>query len=166
MSDPRAPALAFLIGVLAACGPVPGGSLGGTLAEPPSDWADVLGDGRAFCEVESRPSEPHSIQLDCFLYEGGLYVQSHRWAFAPWWPTQSWAAIWVEQPEVLVRIDTALFELRAVLVAHGSERDLILESRGYDPVPEGIALFRFDDRDGADRQQRLTNWRTLAKLTG
>jgi hypothetical protein len=140
-------AVAFLAGVLAACGPVPGGSLEGIPATSPSDWADVLGDGRAFCEVESRPSEPHSIQLDCFVHEGGLYVQSHRWAFAPWWPTQSWAAIWVEHPEVLVRIDTSLFELRAVLVTQASERTPILEARGYDPVPAGIAVFRFDERD-------------------
>ena len=143
---PRTQALALLTGVLAACGPVPGGSLEGTLATPPSDWSDALSDGRAFCEVESRPSEPHSIQLDCFVHEGRLHVHSHRWAFAPWWPTQSWAAIWVEQPEVLVRIDTALFELRAVHITNASERSAILESRGYDPVPDGIAVFRFDDR--------------------
>lgn len=143
---PRA-ALAALIGVLTACGPVPGGILEGTLATSPSNWSDVLGGDRTFCEVESRPSDPHSIQLDCFVHEGRLYVQSHRWALAPWWPTQSWAAIWIEQPEVLVRIGTKLFELRAVEVTDAPERNPILESRGYDPVPDGIAVFRFDDRD-------------------
>ena len=143
---PRA-ALASLIGVLTACGPVSGGSLEGTLATSPSNWSDVLGGDRAFCEVESRPSDPHSIQLDCFVHEGRLYVQSHRWALAPWWPTQSWAAIWIEQPEVLVRIGTELFELRAVEVTDAPERNPILESRGYDPVTDGIAVFRFDDRD-------------------
>ena len=143
---PRA-ALAALIGVLTACGPVPGGRLEGTLATSPSNWSDVLGGDRTFCEVESRPSDPHSIQLDCFIHEGRLYVQSHRWALAPWWPTQSWAAIWIEQPEVLVRIGTELFELRAVEVRDAPERNPILESRGYDPVPDGIAVFRFDDRD-------------------
>jgi hypothetical protein len=142
-----ATALALLTGVLTACGPVPGGSLGGTLSTPPSDWSDVLGGDRAFCEIESRPSEPHSIQLECFVHDGRLYVQSHRWAFAPWWPTQSWASIWLEEPEVLVRIDSSLFELRAVHVTLASERSPILEFRGYDPVPDGIAVFRFDERE-------------------
>ncbi len=140
-------ALAFLIGVLTACGPVPGGSLKGTLAAYPSDWSDVLGGDRAFCEVESRPSNPHSIQLECFVHEGRLYVQSHRWALSPWWPTESWASIWIEHPEVRVRIDTTLFEVRAVQATDASERNPILEFRGYDPVPDGIAVFRFDDRD-------------------
>ena len=138
---PRATALALLIGVLTACGPIPGGSLDGALSVPPSDWSSVLGGDRVFCEIESRPSEPHSIQLDCFVHGGRLYVQSHRWAFAPWWPIQSWAAIWIEEPEVLVRIDSSLFELRAVHVTLASERNSILESRGYDPVPEGIDGF-------------------------
>ena len=144
---PRPTALALLTSVLTACGPVPGGSLEGTLSAPPSDWSEVLGGDRAFCEIESRPGQPHSIQLECFVYDSRLYVQSHRWALAPWWPTQSWAAIWIEEPDVLVRKDSSLFELRAVHVTLASERNSILESRGYDPVPDGIAVFRFDDRD-------------------
>ena len=142
-----ATALALLTGVLTACGPVPGGGLEGTVAARPTDWSDLLGDNRAFCEIESRPSNPHSIQLDCFVHEGHLYVQSHRWALAPWWPTRSWASIWIEEPEVIVRIGSSLFELRALHVMLASERNAILESRGYDPVPDGIAVFRFDDRD-------------------
>jgi hypothetical protein len=142
-----ASALAFLTPVLAACGPVPGGSLEGTRASSPSNWSDVLDDDRGFCEIESRPGEPHSIQLECFVREGRLYVQSHRWAFASWWPTQSWAVVWVAEPEVLVRVDSALYELRAVHVTDAAERIPILESRGYDPVPDGIAVFRFDERD-------------------
>ncbi len=143
----RALALALLTTLLAACGPLPGGRLEGTLAAPPSDWSNVLDGDRAFCEVQSRPSDPHSIQLDCFVYEGGLYVQSHRWAFASWWPTKSWAAIWLEHPQVQVRVGSSLFELLAVHVTEAAVRTPILESRGYEPVPDGIALFRFDLRD-------------------
>jgi hypothetical protein len=108
---------------------------------------------RAFCEIESRPSDPHSIQLDCFLRDGALYVQSHRWVFASWWPVESWAAIWVENPQVQLRIDGALFELLAVRVTEPVERDVILKLRGYDPVPEGIAVFRFDPRESATPQR-------------
>ena len=46
-----------------------------------------------------------------------------------------------------MRIGSSLFELRAVHVTLAPERNAILESRGYDPVPDGIAVFRFDDRD-------------------
>ena len=133
--------------IVVGCGPVPGGALQGELTATPSDWSNVLDGERAICEIESRPSDPHSIQLDCFLYEGSLYVQSHRWAFAPWWPTTSWAAVWRAYPEVRVRVGEEIFEVLAVLVTDPALRDPILASRGYDPVPPGIALFRFDPRD-------------------
>lgn len=139
-------AVFFLLAV--ACGPVPGGTLSGTVAPAPPDWSTALGGDHAFCEIESRPAKPHSIQLDCFVRDGDLYAQSHRWALAKWWPTQSWAAIWIEQPDVRVRVGDALFELRAVHVTDPAERDPILQFRGYDPVPPGIALFRFEPRTG------------------
>ena len=140
----RLPALALAL--LAACGPIPGGRLAGAPAEVPADWSSVLDEGKAFCEIEARPDDPHSIQLECFRHEGALYVQSHRYALASWWPVQSWAAVWLEHPDVRVRIGDALFPLRAVRVADGPGRDAVLRLRGYDPVPDGIALFRFEPR--------------------
>jgi hypothetical protein len=139
---------AFLIAwtaiALAACGPVPGGSLSGQVTPVPADWSAALPDARAFCEVESRPADPHSIQLECFVYERALYVQSHRWVNASWWPAKSWALIWAEEPAVRVRIDDALYEVDAVAVTDAAQRARVLEFRGYDPVPDGIVLFRFD----------------------
>jgi hypothetical protein len=131
---------------LAACGPIPGGSLEGHFAEIPSDWTSAVKDGHTLCEIESRPEDPHSIQLDCFLYDGALFVQSHRWAQADWWPVQSWASIWLEHPEVQVRIGDALYPLLAVPVTESPMRENMLAFRGYDPVPDGIVLFRFDRR--------------------
>ncbi len=138
---------AMLVVTLAACGPVAGGRLDGTLTAVPQDWSTVLEDDRQFCEIESRAADPHSIQLDCFVHDGRLYVQSHRWVFASWWPVESWAAIWREHPEVRVRLDDALFELRAVHLTNAAERNSILSFRGYDPAPDGIAVFRFDGRE-------------------
>jgi hypothetical protein len=136
------------LGVLLAlgCGPVPGGKLSGVVTPAPASWPDVLGGDRAFCEIESRPSHPHSIQLECFLHEGALFVQSHRWALASWWPVESWAAIWLEEPDVRVRIGAQLFELRAVRVTDPALREPLLHERGYDPVPEGIVLFQLEAR--------------------
>jgi hypothetical protein len=126
---------AALLG-LVACGPVPGGKLAGTPADAPADWSSVLEDGKELCEIESRPGDPHSIQLECFLYEGGLYAQSHRWALAPWWPVESWAAIWLEHPDVRVRVGEKIYELRAVRVGDPAVREPILKLRGYEPIPE------------------------------
>ena len=97
------------------------------------------------CEIESRPADPHSIQLECFEREGALYVQSHRWALADWWP-KSWAAIWLEEPDLRVRIGDAIYALRAVRVTDAALRETMLNERGYDPVPDGIVVFRFDAR--------------------
>jgi hypothetical protein len=136
-----------LLALLAACGPVPGGSLGGQPASPPADWRTALGeDERRFCEIEARPEDPHSIQLECFLYQGSMYVNSHRWAQASWWPVQSWAVVWLEHPNVQVRIGDALYPLVATPVTEPALREEILRFRGYDPVPPGILVFRFDPR--------------------
>lgn len=137
---------ALALGLALGCGPLPGGSLGGEVTPLPSDWSAVLGGERAFCEIESRPQDPHSIQVECFLYEGQLYAQSHRWALADWWPVESWAAIWLARPDVRVRIGEQIFELRAVHVTDAAVREPLLKRRGYDPVPEGIVLFRFEAR--------------------
>ena len=133
--------------VLVGCGPIPGGALDGERASAPADWGAFLASEGAVCEVESRREAPHSIQLYCFVHNGGLYAQSHRWALSPWWPTQSWASIWLENPEVRVRIDDALFDLVAVPVTRAEVREPVIASLGYDPVPDGIVLFRFGPRE-------------------
>jgi len=142
---PRLAALAAVL--LLACGPIPGGALSGEPAPPPNDWSSVLeGDART-CEVESRPSAPHSIQLECFQFEHALYVKSHRFALASWWPVKSWAAIWIAQPDVRVRIGGRLYDLRAVQVSDPAQRRAVLVPRGNYLVPEGIVLFRFEARN-------------------
>lgn len=138
--------LLFLLAAAAACGPIPGGALSGRPAQVPTDWTSALKDDHGLCEIESRPEDPHSIQLDCFAYEGSLYVQSHRWAQASWWPVQSWAVVWMEHPEVRVRIGDALYDVTAKRINDGAERSAILGFRGYDPVPDGIVVFRFEPR--------------------
>lgn len=136
----------LIVAVALACGPVPGGSLAGEVRPPPAAWSEVIDGDRAICEIESRPADPHSIQLECFVRDGALYVQSHRWALASWWPVTSWAAIWIEHPETRVRIGDAIYELRAERVTAPAERGAVLAARGYDPVPDGIVLFRFAPR--------------------
>lgn len=138
--------LAAALLVAAGCGPVPGGTLAGEPTPPPAEWTTALDGDRAFCEVESRPAAPHSIQLECFVYDGALHVQSHRWAQATWWPVESWAAIWIAEPDVRVRVGERIYAMRAVQVSEPAKREAILGQRGYDPVPAGIVVFRFEPR--------------------
>ncbi len=133
-----------LVALQVGCGPIPGGTLSGKVTPAPSDWAATVPDKR-FCEIESRPANPHSIQLECFRFEDGLYVNSHRWALASWWPVASWAAIWIDHPDVRVRIADAIYELRAARIPDPA-RSQVLRHRGYDPVPDGILVFRFEPR--------------------
>jgi len=142
----RRPLTALALLLALGCGPVPGGVLGGTPAPAPADWSAALGGERAFCEIESRPADPHSIQLECFLVDGQLFVQSHRWALADWWPTESWATIWLAHPDVRVRVGEHLYALRAVRVTDAAVREPILAGRGYDPIPAGVVLFRLEPR--------------------
>lgn len=143
----RTLALVVLVAV-AACGPIPGGKLSGATTPAPSDWSTVVPDKR-FCEIEARPADPHSIQLECFRWQDGLYVNSHRWALASWWPVTSWAAVWLDHPDVRVRVGDAIYELRAARVTDATARTAVLRHRGYDPVPDGILVFRFVRREAA-----------------
>ncbi len=138
--------VAFVFVFLVGCGPVPGGKLDGKVQPVPSSWAQVIKD-TTICEIESRPADPHSIQLECFLHEGGLFVQSHRWVNASWWPGISWALIWQKYPDVKVRIAGALYELRSRKITDQSLRTAILTRRGYKPIPDGIVVFQFEPRD-------------------
>ena len=147
----RAAGLAAVAALLlaAGCGPVPGGRLRGEVEPPPADWAPFTEGLSGICEIESRPEDPHSIQLQCYEFDGALYVHSHRWALASWYPFTSWAAIWLDHPEVRVRFGDSLYELYADRVVEAPLREEILHSRGYDPVPDGILLFHMRPRTSA-----------------
>jgi hypothetical protein len=132
--------------VALSCGPVPGGRLSGEVEALPSDWTSLTEGLDGICEVESRPADPHSIQLQCYTHEGSLYVHSHRWALASWYPFESWAEIWLEHPEVRARLGRSIYELRAEAIQERGLREAVLSSRGYDPVPEGIVLFHLRPR--------------------
>ena len=137
-----------LLGI--GCGPVPGGKLSGEAASLPADWAPLTQGLDGVCEVESRPSDPHSIQLQCYTHEAALYVHSHRWALAAWYPFESWAEIWLDEPEVRVRLGSSIYLLYAEEVTSIRRRDAVLASRGYDPVPDGIVLFQLRSRGNDD----------------
>ncbi len=144
------PMLRLLVPVAAACiavGPcsmIPGTRISGAVAEIPRTW-DFLGDGTQ-CDLEVDPESPKSVYIDCYTYDGQLYVHSHRWARTPRLWGESWVTAAERDPEVRLGVSGNVYELRARLVTDESLRHKILLSRGFDPVPEGIQLFALERR--------------------
>jgi hypothetical protein len=79
------------------CGPIPGGELSGELAtEPVDDWsfaADVK-----HCQVEVRPSAPHSVTTYCFPDGEVLYVPAIMGA------DKQWTKMALAEPEARIRV--------------------------------------------------------------
>ena len=113
----------FSFGLLAAAGcggpflVFPGGAMRGDLAvEVPSDWSSF---DASFLELETRPNEPYSVQLNYIVKDGLLYID----------PAEG--RTWLEhlRRDDLVRVcfGSVIYELRAVLVGGPGELE------GFDP---------------------------------
>jgi hypothetical protein len=108
----------MIAGVLACSGPLanfPGGQLSGQLAEPgtvPADWSAVGEYG--FFELETRPSDPYSVNIAYTVVGGALY------AYAGATETQ-WVKNMKNNPLVIVGLDGTLYPLRATRVTLPSE---------------------------------------------
>ena len=51
---------------------IPGGELAGTVVEEPvTDWSFV---DSAFLDLETRPDDPYSVELNYFVKDGKLYI--------------------------------------------------------------------------------------------
>jgi hypothetical protein len=130
----------------AGCALAPGRHLEGTPGEPPPTW-EMLGFG-APCELEVSAPSPRSVELECYEFEGQLYVHADRSG----WTTRWWSAAWAEaasrDPDVRLGVYGELFALRAQLVTDTSLRQRVLGSRGMDPARDGIQLFALLPRPG------------------
>ncbi|MEM9176241.1 MAG: hypothetical protein AAGC67_13525 [Myxococcota bacterium] len=120
-----------LSSVLAGCGGpffmVPGGALRGELATGPvDDWSFV---DDAFADVEFRPDDPYSVELNYFVKDGKLYLDPAE--------GRKWLDYLRADPRVRVRFGTTIYERRAVLVEDAKERE------GFDPER---FVYRLDPR--------------------
>jgi hypothetical protein len=99
---------AWLAGAVPPYGPIAGGRLRGeTVAQPPSDWSFV--DRVAEVAVETRLGPlPWSVTTWVFAHEGRLYLPARN-CLAKRWVKNLLAA-----PDVRVRIEGRLYDLRAV----------------------------------------------------
>lgn len=102
------------VGVACGGGPFlvfPGGALRGeVVTEPVGDWSFV---DAAFIELEVRPEDPYSVQLNYVVRDGQLYVDPAE--------GRKWFEYLRADPRVRVRFDGKVYPLEAVLVGRPGE---------------------------------------------
>lgn len=124
--------LALLGALLAsACGGpflvFPGGELSGeVVTEPVDDWGFVED---RFVDLETRPDDPYSVELNYVVKDGKLYVDPAE--------GRRWLEHIRADPRVRVRFSGKIYPLRAVLVGRPGELD------GFDPER---FVYRLDPR--------------------
>jgi hypothetical protein len=113
--------LTTLVLGLAACGgPIvmlPGGELSGTLTAVPSDWSFT--DSVETLQLETRPSDPYSVNIWGVGMGDRLYIACGD-------RENRWCSYISEDPNVRLRVNDSIYELRAELVESDSERDAFL----------------------------------------
>jgi hypothetical protein len=123
--------VAFASTALFGCGgPVlifPGGALSGTVvAEPVSDWSFA---DDTFVDLETRPDDPYSVELNYVVRDGRLYVDPAE--------GRTWLEHIRADPRVRVRFGDAIYPATAVLVGRPGELE------GFDP---DRFIYRLDSR--------------------
>ena len=123
--------VALLVFALGCGGPMlmlPGGELRGeVVTEPVDDWSFVTD---AFVDLETRPEDPYSVELNYFVRDGKLYVDPAE--------GRAWLDHIRADPRVRVRFDGKIYPLKAVLVEDPAELE------GFDP---DRFVYRLDPRD-------------------
>ncbi len=109
--------LAFLLTLVAAgCnGPFvlfPGGELDGEVRPVPSDW-EFAGE-YGMMELETRPEDPYSVNIAFTVIDGRLYINAGD-------TETRWVKNIEADPQVRMRLDDVLYELRAQRVTDEDE---------------------------------------------
>ncbi len=108
-------ALAALI-LLAACEPLwvlPGGALGGTESRAPGDWS--FSDAVDTVQIETGLADAYSVNV------WGVGIGPHFYVASAQAGDSRWARNMVEMPAVRLRIEDAVFPLRATRVEEADE---------------------------------------------
>jgi len=104
-----------LVSLAFACGgpflAIPGGALTGeVVVAPVEDWSFV---DSAFIDLELRPRNPYSVELNYVVRNGELFIDPAE--------GRTWFEYLKENPLVRVRFDGKIYSLRAVLVGKPGE---------------------------------------------
>ena len=133
--------------LIAGCGPIlllPGGRLEGATAPTPNDWS--FSDEVATVQLETRPEDPYSVNLWAVGMGPLLYVHAGA-------NRSRWVEHLEVNPDVRVRVEDSLYELRASRVDGQQEftrfSDAYEAKYGSRPRNENVAeayLFRLKAR--------------------
>lgn len=107
--------MAWLLFAFAGCGGpflvFPGGELSGeVVTEPVDDWSFV---DDAFVDLETRPDDPYSVELNYIVREGKLYIDPAE--------GRDWFDHIRENPNLRVRFGSKIYPVKAVLVGEPGE---------------------------------------------
>ena len=109
-----APALLAILIPLGCGGPFlvfPGGALSGTVvAEPVADWSFA---DDTFVDLETRPDDPYSVELNYIVRDGRLYIDPAE--------GRAWLDHIRADDRVRVRFGDRVYPARAVLVGRPGE---------------------------------------------
>ncbi len=143
--------------LFAACGgplgPFAGGALSGPVATGAvDDWDFTSAVDHA--QLETNPSDPHSVNTWCAGVDGALYVPTSM-ILGPTDPSErTWTAHVADDPRVRIRLGDTIYERRAVRVEDPAELDAAraaLEAKyELDPAERDpdrtIWIYRLDPR--------------------
>ncbi len=118
------------LGLALGCGGpllvIPGGALSGEVAPPPADWSGI---DSTFLDLETRPENPYSVELNYVVKDGQLYIDPAE--------GRTWFEHIRRDPRVRVRFGDKIYLLRAVQVGRPGELP------GFDPERY---VYRLDPR--------------------
>jgi len=133
---PTVSAVAALLCLTACGGPLlifPGGELTGEVAsERVDDWSFVTD---TFIDLEVRPEQPYSIELNYVVKDGKLYIDPAE--------GRRWLDYIREDPRVRARFDGRIYPLKAVLIGQPGE---------LADFPEDRFIYRLDPRETGDSE--------------
>lgn len=124
-----------LVALVASCGGpllmIPGGALSGEVVEAPVDDWSFADD--AFIDVELRPEDPYSVELNYIVRDGQLYLDPSE--------GRRWFEYLKDDPRLRVRFGNEIYPVTAVLVGRPGELE------GFD---SDRYVYRLDSRAIAD----------------
>ena len=125
------PFVLLLLAITGCGGPFlvfPGGELSGkVVSEPVADWSFVIDE---FVDLETRPSDPYSVELNYVVRNGQLYIDPAE--------GRRWLDHIREDSRVRVRFGEKIYPVEAVLVGKPGELE------GFD---RERFIYRLDPRD-------------------
>ena len=131
MTTYRSPLACLLLLLGLGCGGplliLPGGELRGEVVSPTPDDFSFLSDG--VFELETRPDDPYSVQLNYFVRNGRVYIDPAE--------GRRWLDNIRADPRVRARFEGRVYELEAVRISDPAEL------AGFDPERQ---VYRLDPR--------------------